>query len=63
MIFNSIKFFNGYAAKMQIRQMSIQLANLAGNNELDLEDATWISPKRGMNFPFQPLAMSFENVK
>jgi hypothetical protein len=53
----------GYAAKMQIKQMSSQSTNLAGDNGLALETATGVAPKRGMILPFQLLAMSFEDVK
>jgi hypothetical protein len=43
--------------------MSNRSTNLVGNNESSLEAATGVAPKRGMILPFQPLAMSFENVK
>ena len=38
--------------------MNIQSISLEGNNEL----AIGVPPKRGMILPFQPLAMSFEDV-
>ena len=53
----------GYAAEMQIRQMGSRSTILAGNNEVALVTATGVAPKRGMILPFQPLAMSFEDVK
>ena len=43
---------------MQVRRMNIQSISLEGNNEL----ATGVPPKRRMILPFQPLAMSFEDV-
>ena len=52
----------GYAAEMQIRQMGSRSTNLAGNNEVALVTAIGVAPKQGMILPFQPLAMSFEDV-
>jgi hypothetical protein len=43
--------------------MSNPLTNLVGNNESSLEAAIVVSPKKGMILTFQPLTMSFENVK
>ncbi|XP_057834764.2 ABC transporter G family member 36 [Cryptomeria japonica] len=49
--------------EMQVRRMSSRSSSLQNNEESVLETATGVSPKRGMILPFQPLAMSFEDVK
>jgi hypothetical protein len=33
-----------------------------GRNSLEIEDAHGVAPKRGMILPFQPLAISFDDV-
>ncbi|XP_057834777.2 ABC transporter G family member 35 isoform X2 [Cryptomeria japonica] len=49
--------------EMQIRQMSSRVTNLPSNDESVLETVRGVAPKRGMILPFQPLTMSFENIK
>uniref|UniRef100_A0A0C9RVB8 TSA: Wollemia nobilis Ref_Wollemi_Transcript_11180_4931 transcribed RNA sequence n=1 Tax=Wollemia nobilis TaxID=56998 RepID=A0A0C9RVB8_9CONI len=49
--------------EMEVRRLSSRSISLQGINESALEDATGVAAKRGMILPFQPLAMSFEDVK
>ncbi|XP_057859925.2 ABC transporter G family member 42 isoform X2 [Cryptomeria japonica] len=49
--------------EMQVIQMSSQSISLQIYDESALKTVTGVTPKRGMILPFQPRAMSFEDVK